>query len=76
MLAFSNVPLLSSYDSISTGYLWINYNYKDSIFDTTIYKSDGFIWRGIKLDGLNWISMPKFIKEEIFKYAKSKGIKL
>jgi hypothetical protein len=75
-LLFPNVPLLSPNDSIPVGYLWINYNYKDYVIDTTINKTVGYIWRGIKLDSLNWISMPTYIKEKIFNYSKSKGIKL
>ena len=75
-LSFPNFPLLSPLDSMSTGYVWVNYHYKDIVLDTTIYKSAGYMWRGIKLDGFNWISMPTFIKDEIIKYAESKRIKL
>lgn len=74
-LSFPN-NTLSLLDTLPIGCLWITYNYKDIILDTTIYKSSGYLWRGVNLDGLSWIMIPAFEKEQILKYANSKGIKL
>lgn len=72
---FPNYPKISPKDSLTSGYLLVNFNYIDFILDTTIYKSEKYIWRRFDLDDLNWISMPKSYSEKLKKYLIEYNIK-
>jgi hypothetical protein len=73
---FPNYPQNSSNDTIPAGYIYIYYNYLDFATEKIYHKNDKYIWRGTKLDGLTWISMPKSISDYVEKYIKENKIEL
>lgn len=71
---FPNFPRATPNDSLSKGYILVNYGYKDFVTDIVFYKTKGFIWRGVKLDGLEWISMPVSISQKLDDYLLENNI--
>lgn len=73
---FPNYPQKTKNDTLPTGYIYVAYNYMDFITDSLFNKVDRYLWRGTKLDGLTWKSMPKSTSKYVDEYLKENRIEI
>lgn len=73
---FPNFPKKLQSDSLSMGYIIVKYSYTDFATDSTFYNSEGFFWRGFKLDSFVWTTMNLSNHKKVDEYINKNKLEL